>query len=233
MVAVRIIALETTERIGTVAALEGDNLLIDLRLCQNQRSAESLAPGMLKLIQKVDWRPTDVDLVAVTIGPGSFTGLRVGLTTAKTFAYCVQAEILGVDTLEAIAAGVPDDVKALSVAVDAQRGEVVAGSLRRNKDGWFAFSEAPRLVDVDTWLSDLSPNTVVAGPILRKISNRIPDDVRMLEPRYWSASAAAVGRLAARQYAAGKRHSVCELVPRYSRRSAAEEKWEKKHRTCE
>ena len=77
---------------------------------------------MEAVLETVGWKPGDVELVAVTIGPGSFTGLRVGLATAKTFAYAVGARMLGVDTLETIAAGVPGDVAAVSAVIDAQRG---------------------------------------------------------------------------------------------------------------
>ncbi|OHB85019.1 MAG: tRNA (adenosine(37)-N6)-threonylcarbamoyltransferase complex dimerization subunit type 1 TsaB, partial [Planctomycetes bacterium RBG_16_64_12] len=113
--AMKVLALETTERVGSVAAMDDGNLLCELKLCPKQRSAQSLAPGIKMLLERVGWQPTDVDLVATTVGPGSFTGLRVGVTTAKSFAYGVQADILGVDTLEVIAAAAPAHVQTLSV----------------------------------------------------------------------------------------------------------------------
>jgi len=90
--AVRILALETTEMAGSLAAMHDGKLLAELELDPRQRTAQSLAPGMKTLLAKVAWRPADVELVAVTIGPGSFTGLRLGITTAKTFAYALGAE---------------------------------------------------------------------------------------------------------------------------------------------
>ena len=77
------------------------NLLAELSLDHTQRSAQSLAPAIEALLTQVGWLPRDVQLVAVSVGPGSFTGLRVGVTTAKVFAYAVGAEVLGIDTLEA------------------------------------------------------------------------------------------------------------------------------------
>ena len=220
----KVLALETTERVGSVAAMDDGNLLCELKLCPKQRSAQSLAPGIKMLLERVGWQPTDVDLVATTVGPGSFTGLRVGVTTAKSFAYGVQADILGVDTLEVIAAAAPAHVQTLSVAIDAQRGQVVAQTFQRGQDGWFQPAGSASLVDVDAWLRSLAPGVCVAGPILGKMADRVPEQLEMLDWQYWAPSAAAVARLAFRRYAAGHRDDVWSLVPRYSRRSAAEEK---------
>jgi len=226
--AVRILALETTEALGSVAAMCDGNLLAHLKLDSRQRSAQSLVPALKALLEQVGWRPNEVDLVAVTVGPGSFTGLRVGVTAAKTFAYAVQADILGVDTLEAVAAAAPDHVKTLAVAVDAQRGDVVAGSFCRGPDGWFEPTAPPQLINADAWLRGLTAGTCVSGPALRKLAARVPDGLTVLDPQYWPPTAAAVARLAARYYAAGRRDDLWTLVPRYCRRSAAEEKWEKR-----
>ena len=224
----RILALETTEMVGSVAALCDGNLLAELELDRQQRTAQSLAPGLRTLLEKVGWRPDHVELVAVTIGPGSFTGLRIGVTTAKTFAYAVGAEVLGVDTLATIAAGAPEQIQALCAVVDAQRGEVVAGSFRRGQDGWLATDGEARLVAADAWLDGLAAGTIVSGPVLRKLADRLPENVRLLEEQYWAPKAAAVARLAEKHHAAGRRDDLWTLVPRYSRRSAAEEKWERR-----
>ncbi|MCX7426592.1 MAG: tRNA (adenosine(37)-N6)-threonylcarbamoyltransferase complex dimerization subunit type 1 TsaB [Planctomycetia bacterium] len=227
---VRIVALETTETIGSVAALVDGKLLCDLKLDPDKRTAQSLAPGLKTLLDEIRWAAADIDLVAVTIGPGSFTGLRIGVTTAKTLAYCAKADILGVDTLEVVASAAPDGVDIVSVAVDAQRGQVVAGMFRRGADGWFAPTAPARLVQVADWLDEIPPGVAVSGPILRKLAGRLPSQVTALPPEYWFPTAAQVGRLAARDYAAGRRDDAWSLVPRYSRRSAAEEKWEDRHR---
>ena len=221
----KILSLETTETVGGVAACDGDNLLLELKLDTDMRSARSLAPGLKRLLEEVGWRPPDVELVGVTMGPGSFTGLRIGVITAKTFAHAVGAEILGIDTLEVVAAGLPPDIASVSVAVDAQRGQVVAGCFQRGQDGHFAAAEPDRLLDVDTWLKSLSSGTWVSGPALGKLCDRLPNGVRAVKPEYWAPSATQVAMLAARHYAAGTRHDVWKLTPRYSRASAAEEKW--------
>jgi tRNA threonylcarbamoyladenosine biosynthesis protein TsaB len=223
---VNILAIESCETAGSVAALASGNLLLQLELDPSQRSAQSLAPGLAKLLEQVGWRAADVELVAVGIGPGSFTGLRVGVTSAKTFAYAAGAQMVGVETLEAVAFAAPGETTALSVAIDAQRGQVAAQRFRRPAgDGQRLAAEGPwQLLDIDAWLASLTPEVAVAGPILRKLADRLPPDVAALPREFWFPTAASVGRLGWELYSAGRRDDLWNLLPIYSRRSAAEER---------
>ena len=226
----KILALETTDLAGSVVAMDGYNLLLELELNPKQRSAQSLAPGIKNLLDRVGWKPADVQLVAVAVGPGSFTGLRVGVATAKTFAYAVGAEVLGVDTLETIAQAAPTEIAALTAVVDAQRGELVSGdAFVRDAEGWFVPAGEQKLIDIEQWLSSLPPGTVVSGPMLRKLAGRLPAGIVPLDERYWPPWAGNVARLAQHHYAAGRRDDLWKLVPRYSRQSAAEERWREKN----
>ena len=168
------LAIETTGLAGSVAALDDRNPLADIDLPQDQGSSRALAPAIQRLLAAVGWRPKDVQVVAVVIGPGSFTGLRVGVTAAKTFAYVTGAEVLGLDTLEVVAATAPPEIARLSVAVDAQRGEVVAGDFVRASDGSMRPSGPEQLLDVEKWWAGLPPGTLVTGPVLRQVISRLP-----------------------------------------------------------
>jgi tRNA threonylcarbamoyladenosine biosynthesis protein TsaB len=226
---VRTIALETTELAGSIAAFSDAKLLTEITLDPHGRSAKSIAPGLVRLWQTLEWRPTEVDLVALTVGPGSFTGLRVGVTTAKLLAYAAGAEVLGVDTLQTIAERAPAEVEAVSVAVDAQRGQVVSRCFRRDASGLMVPEGPSAMLDVDIWFDRVPERAWIVGPALRKWAERIPGSLRSrtLEPSCWGATAEAVGRLAIREYAAGRRDDPWTLVPHYSRRAAAEEKRER------
>jgi tRNA threonylcarbamoyladenosine biosynthesis protein TsaB len=162
----------------------------------------------------------------VTTGPGSFTGLRVGVTTAKVLAYAVQAAILGVDTLETIARQSPPQVQRVWAVVDAQRGQVVAREFARDAEGIFRPVAAASLVDVDAWFAGLPAGAAVSGPILGKLQAQVPKAVTLLESPCWAPQAATVGRIAWRRYQAGERGDVWQIAPAYSRRAAAEEKWD-------
>ena len=224
----RILALETTENIGSIAASNDANLLAELQLDSRIRSAASLAPAIQSVLKTIGWQPETVELVAVTVGPGSFTGLRVGVTTAKVFAYAVGAKVLGVDTLQTIAEAAPADIASLSTLVHAQRGEVVAQPFRRTAEGWMEPAGPQELLPVDAWLAQLTPVQRSPGQSWQSCCLACPTGSLALDPQFWRPRAAGVARLASRLFAAGRCDDIWSLVPRYSRRSAAEEKREKK-----
>lgn len=222
---VRILALESTDLAGSVATWHEGRLVCELALAAGQRSAQSLAPGIVAVLAQSGWRPAEVGLMAVTVGPGSFTGLRVGVTTAKAFAYACGASVVGLDTLEVLAAAVPCTAASrLAAAVDAQRGDVVAGTfVPDGADGWIA--EAPaRLIDWQTWLDGLPDGAAVASPLLRKRAADVPARLVLTPQSHWTPRAGVVARLAEMRLNEGRLDDVWQLAPRYSRPSAAEEK---------
>ena len=229
----RILAIETTERIGSVAALQGSKLVAESRLTSDQRSAQSLAPALAQLLKQLGWRAAEVNLIAVTSGPGSFTGLRVGVTTAKTLAYAAGAEVLGVNTLEAIASQAPatdDEVNAkVTAVIDAQRGQLYSASFVRESNGAIRCVEDTHIVDCADWLAKRRAGEVVTGPGLSRQIDDLPPDVTVVEPADWAPRAATVGMLAVAQYENGHRDDLFRLAPQYYRPSAAEEKWNERH----
>lgn len=220
----KILALETTERIGSIALADAEELLAEVQLPSNLRTAQSLAPAIRQSLDRVGWTPQDVELVAVTTGPGSFTGLRIGIATAKAFAYAVGAEVLGVDTHETLALACPQEVSLLATAIDAQRGQIMARTFERNGSGELVPRCDSELLDVDRWIESLPPGARVTGPILARIADRLPPNCEPLPPELWRPTAGNVALLAHRQYAAGRRDDLWQLTPVYSRPSAAEEK---------
>jgi len=220
----RILALETTDLAGSVAALADGQLLGKRDLDPAMRSAQSLAGAIADLLRHLEWQASAVELIAVATGPGSFTGLRVGVTTAKMFAYAVGAEALGINTLEAIAQQAPADVRELWAVLDAQRDQVFAAHFSRSDRGIWQWVMQTSLFDDTAWLAQLSPPVAVSGPALVKLFDRLPSGVVALDRDVWSPKAAGLGELAWRHYQCGRRDDLRSLVPHYFRPSAAEEK---------
>jgi tRNA threonylcarbamoyladenosine biosynthesis protein TsaB len=219
----KIIALETGGTRGSVAALNGPKGLLQRDLNPDQRSAQSLAPAVRQVLAEVGWRPADVQLVAITMGPGSFTGLRVGVTTAKTLAYVVGAHLIGVNTLEALAQQVPCQTERLDAVIDAGRQELYVGQFVPH-DGFWQPTSGGRIESIASWLNGLPPRAMVTGPALAKFAARLPSHVTSAPASAWNLTALAVGQVAWRHYQAGRRDDPFQLTPLYLRRSAAEEK---------
>jgi tRNA threonylcarbamoyladenosine biosynthesis protein TsaB len=198
---------------------------------------------MQDLLAAVGWTPADVELVAVTVGPGSFTGLRIGVTAAKSFAYAVGAEVIGTGTLEVLAAQAPDAARPLWTILDAQREELFAAkyggsplfsptgerprATSEREKGTVPFLTTHVVTQAD-FLAELHPGDLITGPALAKLAARLPAGVETTDPTCWHPTAATLGHLAWRAYEAGQRDDLWKLTPRYYRLSAAEEKQARK-----
>jgi tRNA threonylcarbamoyladenosine biosynthesis protein TsaB len=229
----RVLAIETSGRLGAVALVDtasnGPDAVLERTTPEGQRTAQSLLPTIQQLLQERSWRPTDVELVCVTTGPGSFTGLRIGIVAAKTFAYATGAKLAGVHTLAAIARGVKQfcgDIipMRLWTILDAQRQELFAAEFDLGRPIVEQAQPATEIVGIDDWASRLTAGDAVAGPPLSKLQDRLPAEVASLPPQLWQPTAESVGRLAIQLFQLGAQVHPLELVPHYFRKSAAEEK---------
>jgi tRNA threonylcarbamoyladenosine biosynthesis protein TsaB len=225
----RILAIETSGRDGSLAALEAADagqastratrVVSEVAITGPERTAQMLAPRLREMLEAIGWEAKSIGLVCVAVGPGSFTGLRIGVTTAKTFAYAVGAEVVGVDTLAVIASQAPKSESPLWVVMDAQRGELFATKFIEGK-----MEGAPRVLTQQEWKRLLAAGDLVSGPGLKRLSIDLPDGVSFVDQSSWQPMAAAVGQLGWREYSAGRKDDLWKMVPLYYRLSAAEEK---------
>jgi tRNA threonylcarbamoyladenosine biosynthesis protein TsaB len=241
-----ILAFDTSGLAGSVALLDaasGTPVMARQRtLDPARRSAQTLAPAMAEVLAAAGIQPADVRLVATTIGPGSFTGLRVAATAAKTFAYAARCEVIGVSTLDVIAAQAPIDLLPSPLAgegpgvrgssadqleihavIDAQRKELFLARYRLGPHGPERLAP-DTIIPAQTWLDSLAPGTIVTGPGLDKLEPRLPPHVVAVAKPLREPAAVTVGHLAWREYQTGRRDDLWKLVPAYLRPSYAEEK---------
>lgn len=215
----KLLALETAVAPGSLALLV-DGVVTARELPPERRTARSLAPALAELLAGAGLRAADLDRVAVTTGPGSFTGLRIGVTAAKTLAYAAGAECVAVNTLAVLAAQATpncDDGSDGWAVLDAQRRELFAAR--------FSSIGEAAIIAEDAWLARLKPGDLVTGPVLSRLRDRLPEGVLVADESTWSPRAETVAELAMQSDA------YCtpfELTPRYYRLSAAEEKLQRK-----
>ena len=237
-----ILAIETATRAGGVAVARGETLLF----CRAGDAAISHSTNLIEMIDAVlseaDARLSDVDVFAVAVGPGSFTGLRIGLATVKAFAEVNQRPIVGISTLAAVAHASALEGEVVSL-LPAGRGEVFAQMFSVAAGDVAAKDEPAHLSPTDTIarygsISDIQ----FSGEGAPKLSAYLRDSahptasedsrariIKSLDAAHSSAAlATSIAALALRDYRAGKAVAPEDLHAVYVRPSDAEinERWQ-------
>src|SRR5262249_49987876 len=137
---VRLLIIETSGRRGSVALALGPRLIDCRELQETRRHARDLAPAAAHMLEARGWPPTSLDAVLVSRGPGSYTGLRIGIISAKVLAYATGARLVAVETFRAIALQAGESLP-VEVVADAQQDQVYVQGFERSGGGIRAVSE--------------------------------------------------------------------------------------------
>lgn len=220
-----VLGIETSDRPGSAALFRDGNCLAEVPLeLDGLRHAQALPPVVATLIADHRVTPGSLDLIAVSRGPGSFTGLRVGIAFAKTLAWAVGCQLAAVDTFEAIASETSIDGNTLWVASDAHREELYVRRFNRQADGRWQPDGDHSIVPCRDWCEARATDEVVvtATPDLLDRDSE-PFGFRIVSDRP-RPGAESVARLGYDACLAGISAPPATVEPLYLRRSAAEEK---------
>ncbi len=222
----RLLILETSGKRGHVAVAHGSKLLTSRTLDEARRHARDLAPAIVELCRGQGWKVRDLDGVVVSLGPGSYTGLRVGIMSAKTLAYATGCVALGIETFSAVAHQSPADANSVDVIADAQRQQVYGQRWRRNAAGWQA--EPLRIRPLVEWLADLEAEVWVSGPAVALHEAAIPAAHPRVSAERRDPQPESLLELALARWQRGEADDPLALEPLYLRPSSAEENWKGK-----
>jgi tRNA threonylcarbamoyladenosine biosynthesis protein TsaB len=218
----KLLMLETSGRGGFAALAQGASLRGVRRLDDARRHARDLAPAVAALLTAQGWKARDLHGVIVGCGPGSYTGLRVGVMSAKTLAYAVGCTLIGVETFAVVAAQAPAVLQRLDVLADAQQEKVYVQSFERDGDGWRALGALAVRPFAD-WLADRAADAWVSGAGLHRWATRLPSGVPVVDAALWDPQAESLLQSGLTRYMAGERDDPFALEPLYLRPSSAEE----------
>jgi tRNA threonylcarbamoyladenosine biosynthesis protein TsaB len=221
---VRLLLLETSSRRGVVAVAVGAEVRGVRRLDESRRNARDLAPAVAELLREQSWKARELDGVIVGRGPGSYTGLRVGLMSARALAYATGCALVGVDTFAVIARQAPADCPRLDVLADAQQDRVYVQPFERQGLGWQPAGELS-IRPFAVWLAARDAAAWVSGPGLVKWRARLPDTVICTPESAWEPGVDSLLALGLARFEAGQRDDPFALEPLYLRGSSAEEQW--------
>lgn len=215
----KVLAFDTSSKALSVALLEEENRLAELTLTIKKNHSITLMPTIEFLMASIDWKPTDLDRIVVAEGPGSYTGLRIAVATAKTLAQTLKIDLVGVSSLLAL---VPEEIEGLAIPVmDARRNHVYAGFYQKDQlvypEGHLSFEavlERVKGAEKVTFLGEVEA-------FREQIQEALPS-AQMVETL---PDAVRIGRLGLTKEAV----SVHGFVPNYLKRVEAEENWLKDH----
>ncbi len=220
-----VLALDTSGLIASVAACRDDEVLMEQSLDRGLEHGRLLLPLLDRVIGSAGWdNRRDVELIAVSQGPGSYTGLRVGLSCAKTLAVILKRPLVGVCSLDVLAENAPEDYEKILVVIDAKRDEVYAAAYEREK---MALKRVvgPSVMSPAKAARLLTPPILVIGDGLRRHGMEFPQPkYRHASEELWRAKASAAARLGLAAFRAGRVEDPMGMEPIYLRLPAAEER---------
>lgn len=227
-----VIAIETSGRRGSVALARGADLLEEAEFPADRDHARDLLPAIDALVRAREWSPAEIDQCYLSIGPGSFTGLRVAVTFARHVALAAGARVCAVPTLDVIAencAALEAPPERLAVVLDAKRGQVFAAVYAFGAGGYRRIAE-PEMIEPSRLAADAPSPVAVVGEGINYHEEALRGaGMEVLDRALWRPRAANVHRLGWRMAVRGEFAEPARLTPFYLRRPEAEELWEKRH----
>lgn len=214
-----LLGLETSTRACSVAISDGAVPRVQMTVAASARPSDHLHQAITRCLQSAGLTIQAVEGIAVSAGPGSFTGLRVGVTAAKTLAYTLEKPIVPVSSMDVLAANVPAPRWPLWVLVDARKEKVYAARYAVGADGLPAREGPEQLVTLEQLLPQLADEVLLMGDALVRYGPPIREHLggrgHPLPPELWIPSAASVCRLGAHAFAAGQGAAPHQVTPNY------------------
>lgn len=225
----KILALETATVAGSIAVLDDlEGLVGEVRIDVKIVHAERLMPSIEWLLSSSMISAEEIDAFAVSIGPGSFTGLRIGLSTAKGFAFASGKPLVPVPTLDAFARTLPFCSHIVCPMLDARKDEVYA-ALYKWEGGVMKKIMPETAVSPGDLLKDIKEPMVFMGDGARKYRELIMDALKenavFAPSSRMSPSASTVAEIAVEKIKQGDVADIVSLTPFYIRKSEAEVRW--------
>ncbi|MFZ5569815.1 MAG: tRNA (adenosine(37)-N6)-threonylcarbamoyltransferase complex dimerization subunit type 1 TsaB [Thermodesulfobacteriota bacterium] len=220
-----VLAVDTASRSSSVAVLEEDSLLVETTLVNRETHSRHLMDMIHGVMGLAGLRPDRVELFAVTVGPGSFTGLRIGISAVKAMAFARGRPVVGISTLDALAEPFRHRDGLVCPMLDARREEVYSSCYRVQSGSLHKlFEEQARRPA--SLLADIPGSCLFVGDgaraYRRDIEAALGGKALFGSPEQDGVRAAVVGRMGVHLFQQGRNGNPADLVPCYIRRSDAE-----------
>ena len=223
----RALALETSGRTGSIATVLDGRVLAEEQFPHGLQHAAQILTIIDRMCRAQHWSPRDVDELYVSVGPGSFTGLRIGVTVAKTMAFATGVKVVAVPTGRVLVANAPPEAREVIIVLDAKRGQIFTARFHRDESGGWIEREPAHLDDLLSMLSrsDRPVHLLGEGIAYHETEfDREDPQIIVTPPDLWRARASAVAQIGTEMSRRREFADTDRLVPIYIRLPEAEEK---------
>mgnify|MGYP006283211027 CR=1 FL=1 len=231
-----ILTIDSSTKVGSVSLINDEKLIAENLLNLQLNHSPRLMPAVVDVLEKSDYTKHDLDGIGVTVGPGSFTGTRIGVAAAKSLAQSLELPIVGISTLEVLAAGLKYVNGYICPMIDARRQRVFSSLYQgAGQQGEFAAQTTESLLELDDLLAELAEieaEIYFVGQIVSEYKGQIEAKInqpKFIEHSFSLPRAGALGDLALAKLQAGQEDDLYALQPNYLKRSQAEIQWAAKN----
>ncbi len=230
----KILSCDTSNMTASIALIENDRVLTEYAIHDRKTHSQKLLPMISAMLHMMEVNPLDIDAYAVAEGPGSFTGLRIGLVTMKTMAYAAGKPVIGIPTLEALAYTVPFFKGLVCPVMDARNKQAFCGFYQREttKISRLDQDDVLHVEDLAKKLLLFNQDVLVVGDCAESFQKIILDIwknenhlclIIAAQATLFSTRAATIGLLASERLKNGQSGDPFLLEPQYMRVSQAEQ----------
>lgn len=230
----RLLAIDTSSAVASAAILEDNKLVAEYILNNKKTHSQKIMPMVEELMRDSELEVSDIDIFAAAYGPGSFTGLRIGVATAKALAHAVKKPMVEVSTLEGIAYNALYSSCLLCPIMDARRSQVY-NAVYRNDGEVLKEVVAPRAISLEECVNELklqNEKVLFMGDgvavHMETIKEMMGEQAMFAKPPFLNQRASSIAQIAYAKAQKGSVVSYLEFAPFYLRKSQAEREREEK-----
>jgi len=215
----KLLSIDTSTKNLSLAVSDGGEVIRYRNVPSAQIVSKSIIPQIRRILGLFQMTVNDLDGLVVGTGPGSFTGLRVGLSTVKGLAFALDKPVVGVSSLDIIASGVVTDMERICIISDARRNMVYAAFYQRTASGVCRVSDY-LLAGIDGVLNEIKEPTALAGDGIRIfkediLKKKVRAGIFIVQEKYWFPQARHLAVLGMERFKDKKTDHVGQLVPLY------------------
>ncbi len=229
----RVLGIDTSTSCGSIGLIQDEDVISEYLLNVSTTHSERLLGAIDLVLRNAGFALEDLDGIALALGPGSFTGLRIGVSTVKGLAYAVRKPVAGVSTLDVLASQVSPTPYLICPIIDARKGEVYSAFYRYEGSGHPKRLSDYQALRPEALCGMLNERTILLGNGVKRygenLRNWLPALAIFLPPFLQISRGSAVARLGMELLLRGELLDLATFVPLYVRRSEAELKWDERH----